>query len=185
MSIVDTMFNLLPKQEKEAIRREYRLRLAVVILWFSFATFVIASLLLLPSFFLSAQKEKAAQARFETLAKSVARQETAGLGEVLLAAQSQLELLSREPPRSFLYELLIKIVSSKSAKISLESMTIRDAAPGKRIIHLTGVARDRGALLAFSRALESNTLFEQVELPISNLAKESEIPFSITGSGTF
>lgn len=179
------MFNLLPKTEKEAIRREYRIRLATVVLWFSFATLVIGSLLLLPSWFLSAQKEKVAQSRFDALSQSIERRGAAGLEGVLLATKKQLELLAREAPKGLLYELIGAIASRRPKNISFESITVTDRSGEKRGIAVTGLARDRDSLVLFSRALEGLPFLERVELPLSSLAKESDIPFSLNVTASF
>src|SRR3989338_8812644 len=171
------MFNLLPKQEKEAIRREYRTRLVIVILWFSFATLVIASVLLVPSILLSSQKEKVAEQRFETLSKSVEKDNTVNLDAVLRKAQSHLSLLS--------HELLVNIVSTKTDSVSLARFSFAKASEGKRYADINGIAKDRATLLSFVKALERSGLFEKVEVPISNFAEDTDIEFSIRVLGVF
>jgi len=179
------MFNLLPKQEKEAIRREYRIRLAIVILWFSFATLVIASVLLVPSILLSSQKEKAAEQRFDTLSKSIKKDDAAALDSVLRKAQSHLALLSHEAPTVLLHELLVNIVSTKTDSVSLARFSFAKASEGKRYADINGISKDRATLLAFVRALERSGLFEKVEVPISNFAEDTDIEFSIRALGVF
>ena len=179
------MFNLLPKQEKEAIRREYRTRLVIVILWFSFATLVIASVLLVPSILLSSQKEKVAEQRFETLSKSVEKDNTVNLDAVLRKAQSHLSLLSHEAPKVLLHELLVNIVSTKTDSVSLARFSFAKASEGKRYADINGIAKDRATLLSFVKALERSGLFEKVEVPISNFAEDTDIEFSIRVLGVF
>lgn len=179
------MFNLLPKTEKETIRREYRVRLAVVCLWLSFAVFIAASILLFPSFLLSSDKEKTAQEHFETLSKSVGRSNAAELDATLRDAKSRLALLSRASPKMFLHELLTLIVSIKTDRISLTRFAFVSPAEGKREVDIVGVGKDRAALTAFIKALERTGLFEKVEVPISNFAKDTDIDFSVRASGAF
>ncbi|MDP2676325.1 MAG: hypothetical protein Q8O83_01420 [bacterium] len=45
---------------------------------------------------------------------------------------------------------------------------------------IEGVARDRGALVAFSDALDAEPMIENVRSPISNFLKESNIVFTLT-----
>ena len=73
------MFNLLLKTEKDALRREYRTRLAAVWLGFLCVTALVAGALLLPSYIFSAQKEKVAANRVEMLARSAGREEATAL----------------------------------------------------------------------------------------------------------
>ncbi len=179
------MFNLLPKTEKEIIRREYRTRLAVVCLWFSFAVFAFSSLLLLPALFLSSEKEKTAQEHFETLSKSVGRSNAAELDATLKDAKSRLALFSRASPKMFLHEMLALIVSIKTDRISLTRFAFVAPAEGKREVDIVGVGKNRSALTAFIKALERTRLFEKVEVPISNFAKDTDIDFSARASGEF
>lgn len=179
------MFNLLPRAEKESVRREYRLRLSAVTLWFIAATFAAGIIMLLPSWFLSSQKERAAEARFEALKKDGAERETTGLQDTLREASEELKLLSHEPPKIYLQELLAQTISKRTPKISVDSVTVRAAAENKRTLQITGSAADRAALVAFSRSLEEIRVFEKVDLPVSNLAKDRDIPFSITAAGSF
>lgn len=176
------MFNLLPKAEKEAIRRAYRIRLAIVILWLSFATLIVASALLLPSFLLSSQKEKAAEQRFKTLSKSVARGNVSDLNTLLSDAQSRLQLLSHNAPEVFLYEMLMRVVPVKGGAVSLSGISFTTVEGKSRHIDITGVAKNRAALLAYVRALERLGLFEKVDVPISNFAKDADINFSLRAS---
>lgn len=179
------MFNLLPKPEKDAVRREYRVRLATVILWFLSAALVIGSLLLLPSWFLSAQKEAAAESRFDALERSVGRRESADLEGDLLALATQVQSLSREAPPGLFYELIGAVVSRRPKGVSLESIAVTDRGEGKHTVTVAGVAADRDALVSFSRALGEIPLLERAKLPLSNLAKESGIPFSLSAAVSF
>ena len=179
------MFNLLPKAKKEIIRREYRMRLAVVCLLFLLAVFIISSLLLLPSLFLSGAKERAAQERFAALLESGDQTSAADLDAALANTAARIALLKSEAPTTLLLELLTLIVSVKSDRISLTDISIGAPAEGKRDLRLGGIARDRSALLSFIRALEQTRMFETVESPISNFAKDADITFEVRARGAF
>lgn len=174
------MFNLLPKETKEAIRREYRLRLLAVVLFFGAATFLMASALLVPSLLLSRAKERATAAQYENLSKSIAIGEAAHLDETLTAARDTLKLVLPPPSGTPLYVLLARIAGAKPARLALHEVTVTTAASGKERLDLQGVAADRSVLLAFTDALEGLHLFEHVELPLGNLAKDADIDFSLT-----
>lgn len=174
------MFNLLPKAAKDTIRREYRVRLAAVALFFLSAALVIAALMLLPSWFLSAQKEAAARARADALVRSLSQRSAAGLEQELRTAQQRLNLLSREAPVVSLYELTERIAAGRPPGVSLESITFSRTPEGRRAAFVSGTARDRAALVSFSRSLERARAFEKVDLPLSALAKEKDLIFSLT-----
>jgi Tfp pilus assembly protein PilN len=179
------MFNLLPKAEKEAIRREYRMRLAVVILWFSFATLLIASFLLLPAFVLSSAKEKAAVHRFATLSAEVESANGAKLRDLLADTQSRLRFFSKKAPAARWHEILTQLVSLKPDGVSLMSVSFTDGENGSRRVTIAGTARNRTGLRAFAKSLERVSFFEKIDVPISNYTKDTDIEFSIHITGRF
>lgn len=178
------MFNLLPKAEKDAIRREYRTRLAVVVLWFFFATMLIASILLLPSYFLSTQNEKAALRQSETITKSIKAEESSKFNEVLSGIKSRLDVVTHKPPALYLYELISRIAKERGSGISFEGMTI-SREEGLRRVDIGGIAQTRNALVAFQKALMGTGLFKTVEFPVADLAKDGNSAFTLTARGDF
>lgn len=179
------MFNLLPKSNKELIRREYHMRLAVVSLWLLCGALVIASLLLLPSLFLSSALEKAATLRFDALSRGTDGEEAAALDALLAGTAARAALLKGGSPNVLLHELLMLIASITTDRISLAGISFGALSEGKRDITLTGIARDRAGLLSFVRALEKTDVFERVETPISNFAKDTDINFDVRLRGAF
>ena len=179
------MFNLLPKTEKEAIRREYRIRLATVILWMLFATVLIDATLLIPSHFLSSQKEKAALGQFETLSANVRKENAAAVGSILSDAQARLSFLSHTPPKVFFHEALVQVASVRGSKISVEGISFTEGDDGKWKFVIQGRAADRTALLSYAKGLERTGIFKKVEVPISDFAKDVDIAFSLLAHSTW
>jgi hypothetical protein len=48
---------------------------------------------------------------------------------------------------------------------------------------VSGLAKTRQSLVAFSEALRKEPLIQKVDLPVSNLTKESNIQFTLTITG--
>ncbi|MEK7170654.1 MAG: hypothetical protein AAB767_05185 [Patescibacteria group bacterium] len=179
------MSNLLPQTEKETIRREYRIRLAIVALWLLFAAVSIASALLIPSYFLSSQKEKAASERFETLSANVRKENAAAIDSILSGAQSRLSLLSRIPPKVFFHEALTQVVSVKGSKISVEEISFTEGEDGTWKFIIRGRAGNRSALLSYAKALERAGIFKKADVPISDFAKDTDIAFSLLATSAW
>lgn len=179
------MFNLLPKTEKEAIRREYRVRLVIVILWMLFATVIIAATLLIPSYFLSSQKEKAAAERFETLSANVRKENAAAIDSILSDAQSRLSLLSHTSPKVFFHDALAQSVAVKGSKISVEEISFTEGEGEAWKFVMRGRAGDRSALLSYAKALERTGIFKKVDVPISDFAKDTDIAFSVLANSAW
>jgi len=66
----------------------------------------------------------------------------------------------------------VKITSIAVSKVSTTTVTVS----------IQGIAPNREALLTFKSRLENAAVGNRVELPISQLAKSSNIPFSLTVS---
>lgn len=173
------MFNLLPNADKAAIRCEYRLRLATVSLWFLFATLLSASFLLVPSLFLSSKKEEIARLRAESFRAGVSADDGPLLEKELRAAAGKIKLLRAEETAPYFHELFARIAALSSERISIASLSVARVNGGEYRVHIGGAARDRGALVAFQKELEKFTEFKEVTLPLSNLAKDTDIEFSI------
>ena len=179
------MLNLLPQPEKAALTQEYRLRLAIVILLMSFTTFVVSSILLVPSVLLSSQKEKSAEDRFALLTKSVEKGGVSELEEILREGKIVLKLVSHKDPKVSLSESLMRIVSAKPQQISLNNFSFVRDGTEKVKVDISGVAENRAALLSFEKTLEQTGLFEKVTVPVSNFARDSDIEFTIQTVGIF
>lgn len=179
------MFNLLPKTEKDTVLLDYRTRLVIIILWFSFTTLLIASILLMPSLLLSSQREQAAERRFEILSQVVRRGNASEVRTVLADAQMRLRLLSHGETGTLLYEALMRMIVEKDEAISIHNISFTKAGGGGRYVDVTGRAWDRASLLAYARMLEQSGLFQTVVVPVSNFAKDTDIAFSLRAHGAF
>lgn len=179
------MFNLLPKAEKDALRREYRKRFAVVSLCLLCVSVLIAAALLVPSYVFSAQKETVAARRAEALSRRAAREEAAALATLLQTAQEKLALADAASPPYF-FERIAAVVQKKPTGISLSGFSLASVGEeGKQPFFIHGIAAERNALVSFARELERTGLFEKVEVPLPLLAKESGIEFSLRAIGAF
>lgn len=76
-------------------------------------------------------------------------------------------------------QVINQILLSKMSDIKITEITYDVNTEGK-LISIKGTAPSRDRLLAFRRALEDNTSFKKVNLPISNFIKGSNIRFSLT-----
>ena len=173
------MFNLLPLEEQHAVIREYRLRLAVTGLLFLAFLCVVASVALIPSLFLSRNKEEAVLKSNSVLKDEIALMDKDDLSGALKLAGKKALALKVEAPVFYSYELIGNITGDKISGVKIFGVSIKRSSDGSRDVILTGEAKDRETLLSFARVLEREEFFASVKVPPSNYAPVADIGFSI------
>jgi len=171
------MTNLLPIEYQKKIKREYAARLIAVSLFFLSGVLIFSAALLLSSF----------------ITVSAARESLSSYGSVLSSGQSspeerkaalseikrKMNILSSEDGVSVARDI-IAAAARKSGRISLRGFHYSSSGEEGSTMRISGVAPDRESLRSFSRALEDERLFGDVEVPISNFVRESDLEFSLT-----
>lgn len=178
------MINLLPLEEKKKIHRDYVLRLFTVVLNIISASALIGIVTLFPSYFISDLEKRAAVDQAELV------RETNDDGEenvalVLKEAQQKLEILSPEYEKVSIRTIFDTTISYKPSTVALTGLIYQKDDKGNIKIIINGVADRRDDLLMFSQDLKKDALFDDVELPVSNLAKDRNIKFTLTVIGMF
>ena len=80
---------------------------------------------------------------------------------------------------TWFYEILLK---NKSADVNISNFNF-SRIEGEKLrvkIDLKGTSKTRSALVEYVNSLKQEKIFSKVEVPISSLTRESDIPFSIS-----
>jgi hypothetical protein len=172
------MINLIPATAKKSLIKEYWMRAATVWLFLWSVAVLLGIFILVPSYVLihsqvSAYKDSAASASekiasYEALAKELERS-----GK--LAAMMK-DTFSK--PSTSRYLALFR--SLERDGITLSEISIIRGDKGVEPVALTGIADDRQALAAFRDTMVAQEVISSVDLPLSNLAKDKDIPFDVT-----
>ena len=80
---------------------------------------------------------------------------------------------------------ILIVESAISNGIHIKKFAYSYAKDSKSVLTLSGTADSRPGLLLFSNNLQTHPEFKKVDLPISNLAKNSNIDFNINITGAF
>jgi hypothetical protein len=172
------MINLIPAEAKKHLLKEYWIRSVTV--WFFLWTFalLLGATLLAPSYVLlslqinaygdSAQKADEKNANFEAVAKDLKR------------ASEIAAFVSERFERPSMTEYLTLLKNLESADVSVARMSLNRNGDSVEEISVSGVADSRQALADFRNRMLASEQIESVDLPISNLAKDKEIPFELT-----
>ena len=173
------MFNLLPKNLKEKIKAEYRLRLLIAVFIFVLCTQVLFLVFLFPSWLISYQKEKEALAEIERVNQDKFTPETDSTASVIALTNLKLNILNTvlKYPESgpFLYA----IIESKTPAVSLYQFIYTSTGGSGANISVSGLSLNRQDLVSFAKNLSDSGKFKTVLLPVSNLTKDKDLNFSI------
>lgn len=174
--------NLLPKTEKDNLRKGLKLRLMVVALFLLSASFLAGTVMLLPSYFLALGNfSKIQLAAYSSGVKNESLDETilnlpGQIDARLKFFQSNLANLSA-------VDVFSKIISAAPDGIKLNSISFsRDQVYKEKngtLILISGTALTRETLVSFATLLKKTEIFSLVDVPVSNLTKDKNLPFSI------
>lgn len=174
--------NLLPDTEKNILKKGLKLRcfiMANILLSFSF---IIGTIMLLPTYFLiEGHITLAASLDF---AKKVEDQESINkILDLPKEIKSKLDFLQSNIKNRGAVDVLSKLVSFLPEKVKVDSISFvrNQGEKDKKGINivLIGIASDRDALVSFGATLKTSKLFSVVDIPVSNLTKEKDLPFSV------
>lgn len=176
------MINLIPNQEKKAKVRDFYFRLVVIVLAVVGSCVLVASAATLPAYFLSSVKRNIANEKL-ILQKSepVPLIDQDSL-RAIFELNNKLNLIEKAKKNKYnISEKVInEVMLKKMSDIKINQITYENDPTSGKKISVYGTAPSRERLLFFRRALEEDTAFQKVDLPISNFVKGSNIEFYIS-----
>lgn len=174
------MFNLLPENIKNKIRKEYFLRRVMVV--FMFLIFIGAAFLifLFPSWIVSVYKERGLSSQAESTNQSSLIAEMKEITSDVNKINAELKTIDESLEYKKIVPFINIILSKRARSIYINELTYTSDGPKKATIKLEGISSTRVSLLSFVKSLEETKSFKVVDLPISNFAKDRNINFSIS-----
>lgn len=172
------MYKLLPDDERQKVAREYSLRRVAVMLQALALVLVVVIVGLFPSYILSnlRKQEVAERIRVESVGEDAV--ESRNLRTWLNSLNLKLKVLSPALDQERLSLVLESVLSEKSLGIKLTNFVLSKSSD-KVSLSISGTASDRQSLVSFQTRLNASGDFSQVTLPVSNLAKDRNIPFQL------
>lgn len=174
--------NLLPPTEKEGLKKGLKTRFVIASSFLVSGVFLVGFVLLLPSYFLSlGNVSKTGKESISLNEKNEdAAKETSGLPEEV---GTKLRFLRSNMAEVSVFGSLEEVVSLLPEGVKIDSVLFfRNQVRGEKsgsAISLSGVAATRDSLVSFSNLLKGSASFSIVDTPVSSLAKDRNLPFSI------
>ena len=177
------MLNLLPKKYKEQVRAEYIRRFIITsafVLSFVTVSFGVA---IFPTYLDVKLKKEAVEADLANVkSSSLAKDKNAVTGTIkdLETKIKVISLVSGERATDF----ISKASDLKTKGISIQNISYVKKDDSLKEVVVSGVAQGRADAVAFSKKVKSSGWIVVSDIPLSNLASERNIPFSITLTST-
>jgi Tfp pilus assembly protein PilN len=175
------MINLIPNQDKKNMAKNFYLRLTAL----SFGMFGICVLFatasMLPAYFMSLTKKNFAEIKLETQKNEVVPAPDQQSLATIKSLNLQLSLIENVEKNKFYVSqrIIQEIISQKMSDIKISQISYQiDPIKGKTV-NITGFAPSRERLFSFQQALQADTNFKSVDLPISNFLKNTDIQFNL------
>jgi hypothetical protein len=171
------MINLLPPEGRSLVKREYWLRVLSAYAVLLTVAFVITIVVLLPTYFHVAFQINTV---IEDIANVGSAEDFARLEGEIKTANAISSLLVKSTAPIPATTIIAEIKKLAEATNTIEGITISTKEGVVDSVVVTGSAKTRSTLVGMRDRIEAHEYFETVELPISNLAKDENIPFSLT-----
>ena len=182
------MINLLPHTQKKELERAYILRVVTLFILVAVSIMLCGLILLFPLYITSVSKRQTVEAQVAALSsqKNTTKEE---LDAIISDINTKLSVFADPTTQfSFSKDVIIPLLAKQNAGISITtigylnneaaSTNTPPTAPSKNIT-VSGVAKDRAALLLFENNLKQESTFTGVNVPISNFVYGSDINFNI------
>jgi hypothetical protein len=175
------MLNLLLRKDRYDLKREYSLRFYnIFMLFLIFAIVIFMVLLFSVSIFVWVERNTIIN-QLNSVAVSIDAVEREELQSNIKKINSQINKFQQ--PKPAYSGFLSEILTSGPNGITISGVSfdpIMDSDEQKITIQIDALADSRRSMIEYSEALRENVLFENVNLPLSNLTRETDINFRLT-----
>lgn len=178
------MINLLPAEDKIAIKKERQRRLIVIIGIFAFGIISWAIILFIPSYFLLSSLERSLETQTSVLKETAVRNETNKIESSIAALNEKLALLAGNGSQKQISSALKKILDIQLPTIKITAFYYEKKG-NKETLSVEGSADTRNSFLAFLSNLEKTDGIKNVSSPPANIIKEENISFRLTAELSF
>ncbi len=176
------MINLIPKEEKKKMAVDFHYKLAVLFLVMFDFCILIAFVCILPSYFISSVKVALVNVKLETQKNEplpiLDQQSLVMIKDI----NNKLNIVENSEKNKFLPSLKVinAILLKKRSDIKITQILYENNPIKGKKISITGTAPSREVLLLFRQTLEDGSIFKNIDLPISNFVKGSNIQFYLS-----
>jgi len=173
--------NVLPDDDKKIMAKEYWKRFSILLITILAVVMFIFTLLLSPSYFFTASKEKIAEAELDYFNINNKQLTDQDLNSTINDINKKVGLLSAVKPGYYIYNDVLGILFSKKTEgVTISQVLFNQKSDKSFVIEAHGNAKDRISLRNFKSDMDLNPKVSSVELPISNFLEKTNLSFTMT-----
>ncbi len=176
-------YTLLPSQELKLLKKEYRIRVTIYMMFFLSFVILLGICALLPAYIYSYSQERALLARLGEIQKSRASRGADEIKKELSDSTEMINRLKNHKSPIVYSNIITQMINHKTTGVGIKSISVAvenpQATTTSVVIVIQGVSISRESLIQYRDKLEADPLVKKVELPISDLAKSKNISYSL------
>lgn len=178
--------NLLPSSNARTLARRYFMRCATVFILLTTLAVIAHGIFLIPTYVYARGEVVREQTELDALTQKLASENGSDTGKRTAAIQTDVQYLSRLDGRPTASGAIRAVLAVAHPGIHISGFTITAPATtdAQMSMVISGVSDTRDALRSYVGALGQLPSISKADLPISTYAKETNIPFTITLTGT-
>lgn len=172
------MINLIPPEGRTALKREYLLRTGTVFATILSGVFIAGVALMIPTYVLISSQLSSTESEYEKSADVNAEFKEAE--NAIRNANDIAIQLGGPTNQTYASDVIGEITKRSPQGITLRAFQLERVKSYFPSVQVQGIAESRSILAAFKEALKGVPNVSNVEVPLSDLAKDSNLPFAIT-----
>lgn len=176
-----TMINLIPPKARKSLTHEYWARVVSVWSFLIIGICIVSTLLLVPLFVLLRAQTEALALTNPLHTEGSSEGETKEATKAVKRANAFVVELGKPLPVQSMADILTTIAEAAPEGVRVRNYNIvRESDNSIQSVEVQGNASSRDALSAFRAALERSPRIKSATLPLSDLARERDLPFIVT-----
>ncbi|OGG44349.1 hypothetical protein A2841_01010 [Candidatus Kaiserbacteria bacterium RIFCSPHIGHO2_01_FULL_48_10] len=174
------MVNLLPKPIKRKIRFDYYLRLTAGAFFVCAIVILMGIALLIPSYLFARNEAETSTRYVASIQEKTELQQRGGVQASIALLAERLKIIKEYNRQPVTAHILSRLEGRLPSRVTLQKIGVRFTAPGEGDILISGFAETRNGLLEYAQALQKESIFAGVVVPVSQLSLDRDIDFSLS-----
>jgi hypothetical protein len=169
----------LPPTQKKELRKEYIIRLSIVGMCVVLVIAISVSVFMLPAYFSVRSQYIIAQSQLDAINTKAVSPETKEIEVQVKAINDISNKFYENLYRLGIVSVVGNITGTVPAGIKIVQFEYTYTASSTVDVRITGRADTRDALVLFKKNIEQKEFVQKIELPVSDLAKSSDLTFQM------